>query len=241
MNEFSFSESCLKRRLWYLVTILGFGWLFSFVLILFWEDFVITVLLFKAWGMVLLPLAVIAGIELPLMFRILRKGKVFIDEEKLIKQCGSKQEGFVWGDIAKIKLQKAVDGSLLNIKVYGKHGKTILLGGFNEMEKIAALTREKVSNEVLFQESQYSLNWLHPPYGVATAVVTMTFVGLISSLGRQAVDIFAISVSLAIGSMLLIFRPLTKANLSFKWLEIISAAALAIVGILLSIVYFFYL
>ncbi|MHC4069632.1 MAG: hypothetical protein ACYS18_07805 [Planctomycetota bacterium] len=246
MYEFSISEKHLKRGYWWVVMFSGSLWLFSFVFILYLEDFVFTILLFKVWGKLSLLLAVIVGIELPLMFRILRKGKVLIDEEKLIKQGGRKQEAFVWGDIAKIKLQKAVDGSLLGIKVYGKHGKTILLGGYNEMEKIAALTREKVSNEVLFQERQYSLNWLHPAYGIAAGVVGMMFISLIFQLSEiftpseEAVAIFIISLSFAVGSMLLIFRPLTKANLSFKTFEIISVAVLMILGISLSIVYFFY-
>jgi hypothetical protein len=239
MNEFSASKSCLKEAYWWVVMFAGLA-LLSFVLLLYLDDFVITIWLFKAWGMSLVLLAVIAAIVLPLMFRILRKGKVLIDEEKLIKQCGRKQESFFWGNIAKIKLQKDVNGSLLDIRVYGKHGKMIFLGGFNEMEKIATLTRENVSNEVLFQESQYSLNWLHPAYGVAAAVVAMMFMGLISSLGREAEEIFLFSLCLAVGSMLLIFRPLTKATLSFKWFEIIASAVLMILGISGFIAYFFY-
>lgn len=240
MNEFSFSESCLKRGYWWVVMFLGSLWLFSFVLILYLEHFVITISLFKHWGMLLLLTAFVLCIELPLMFRVFRKGKVLIDEEKLIKQCGSKQESFFWGDIGKIRLQKDVNGSLLRIKVYGKHGKMIFLGGFNEMEKIAALTREKVSDDVLFQESQYSLNWLHPAYGVATGVIAIAFMALIFWLTRDAVAIYSFSLSLAFGSILLIFRPLAKENLSFKWFELIAAAAFVILGISLSIVYFLY-
>lgn len=53
--------------------------LLSFVLLLYLDDFVITIWLFKALGMSLVLLAVIAAIVLPLMFRSLRKGKVLID------------------------------------------------------------------------------------------------------------------------------------------------------------------
>ena len=240
MYEFSISESCFKRGYYWAFMCLGSLWFFSFVLILYLEHFVITIRLFRDWGVVLLLIAFVLGIELPLMFRVFRQGKVLIDEEKLIKQCGSKQESLFWGDIAKIRLQKDVNGSLLRIKVYGKHGKMLFLGGFNEMEKIAALTREKVPNEVLFQERQYSSDWLHPAYGVATGVVSIPFMGLIFWLTGDAVAIYSFSLSLAVGSILLILRPLTKENLSFKWFEIITAAVLMILGISACIVYFFY-
>jgi len=68
--------------------------------------------------------------------------KVLIDEDKLVKQLGKKQQSILWGDIARVRLREDVNGTLLNIKVYGKRRTKLFLWGFNEMEEIARLIRD---------------------------------------------------------------------------------------------------
>jgi len=142
MNEFSFSEKLMNKRHRRVLICIFLIWLFSFIYVLYLEDFVVTARAFKTWGFVGIQLAVIIGIMFPLIRRSLLKMKVLIDEDKLVKQLGKKQQSILWGDIARVRLREDVNGTLLNIKVYGKRRTKLFLWGFNEMEEIARLIRD---------------------------------------------------------------------------------------------------
>jgi hypothetical protein len=107
------------------------------------------------------------------------------------------------------------------------------------MEKIAYLIKEKISDNVLVQTKRYRLDWENPIVAIITCVATMVVMGFIASKGSKAMDIFAILFALCVGSWLLIYRPLTKADLRSKWFEIISAVFFIIMGIYGFIVFLF--
>jgi hypothetical protein len=167
--------------------------------------------------------------------------KVLIDEDKLVKRCGKKQESILWGDIVKVRLREDVNGTLLNIKVYGKRKTNIFLWNFSEMEEIARLIKEKVSEGVLLQQKRHSLDWEHPVYPIAIAGVTMMFMCLIFSMGIDVQTIFAICFSFAVGLLLLMSSFFKKTNLSFKWLDLIFGGVMIAVAIFGLIMYLLYL
>ncbi|MBC8472502.1 MAG: hypothetical protein H8D56_23820, partial [Planctomycetes bacterium] len=157
--------------------------------------------------------------------------KVLINEDRIIKQCGKRHQTVLWDNIIKIKLIENPDGGLVSIRLYRKNEKVIYLGGFNEMEKIAHLIREKISDNVLVQTKRYRLAYDNPIVPIISGSVTMVIMCLIASGGNKAMDIFTILFALCVGSGLLIYRPLTKFSLSSKWSEIICAVLLIILSI----------
>jgi hypothetical protein len=107
----------------------------------------------------------------------------------------------------------------------------IYLNDFDEMEKIANSIKGKISDNVLVQTKRCRINWDNPLVLILICIATIVITGFIISRGPKALDIFAILLALCSGLLVLIYRPITKADLSMKWFEIIGALYLIIMGI----------
>ena len=230
MYQFNFSESRIRKTKRIMLILLPFLILCTVGFALFIADYKVSKVLIPLGVMFLIMTAILA-IEIPLINRSLRKMKVLIYEDEIIKQCGKYQQTALWDDIIKIKLIENPDGGLVYIQLYRKNKRAIHLGGFNEMEKIANLVKEKISDSVLVQTKRHRLDWENPIVLIITCIVTMVIMGIIASKGAKAMDIFTILFALCVGSWLLTYRPLTKADLRSKWFEIIAALFMIIMGI----------
>ena len=186
-----------------------------------------------AVGIILLIFGVIMAIEMPLINWRLRKLKLFIDEDKIVKQCGRKQQIYLWKDIAKIKTVENKNGGVAQIKIYPKeHKMAMYLHGFGQMQTIANLVKERTFDSALHQEKRYKLDWQNPFVSLLVAgVPTMVIMFVIASMGNKAMDIFAIVCSLSVGFGLLMFRPMTKFDVCNKWVESVLGIILIVLGI----------
>ena len=238
MEQFNFSESRIQKTNRIMLIIFPFFILCAAGFALFISDYKVSKALITLVVPFLIMTAILA-IEIPLINRSLRKMKVLIYEDEIIKQCGKYQQTVLWDEILKIKLTETPEGSLVRIQLFRKNEKAIYLSGFNEMEKIAHLIKEKISDNVLVQTKRYRLDPDNPIVPIITCVATMVIMGIIASKGAKAMDIFAMLFALCAGFLLLIYRPITKADLSMKWLEIIFAVLLIIIGIYGFIVFLF--
>jgi len=229
MEQFDFSESRIQKTRRNILIVFPFVILCLVGFALFITDYKVKVLI--PLGVISLIMTAILAIEILLINRSLRKMKVLIYEDEIIKQCGKHHQIVLWDEIIKIKLNENPEGSIVWIRLYRKNERVIYLGGFNEMEKIANLIKEKISDNVLVQTKRYRIEPDNPIASIITVIATMVIMGIIASKGVKAMSIFATLFPLCVGSGLLIFRPLTKANLSMKWVEIIVALFLIITGI----------
>ena len=238
MEQFNFSESRIQKTNRIMLIFFPFLILCAAGLALFISDYKVSKVLIPL-GVTSLIMTAILAIEIPLINRSLRKMKVLIYEDEIIKQCGKYQQTVLWDEILKIKLTETPEGSLVRIQLFRKNEKTIYLSGFNEMEKIAHLIKEKISDNVLVQTKRYRLDPDNPIVLLITCIATMVIMGIIASKGAKAMDIFVILFTLCAGSWLLTYRPLTKVNLSSKWFEIIGAVLLIILGVYGFIIFLF--
>lgn len=229
MNQFNFSESHIRKTNRNILIVFPFVILCAVGFALSIADYKVKVLI--PLSVIFFIMTAILAIEKLLIDRSLRKMKVLIYEDKIIKQCGKSQQTVLWDNIIKIKLNENPEGSIVWIRLYRKNERVIYLNGFDEMEKIANLIKGKISDDVLVQKKRDKLNYANPIVPIITCVATMIIMGIITSKGAKAMNIFALLFSLCVGSMLLIFRPITKANLSMKWVEIIAALFMIIIGI----------
>jgi len=229
MEQFNFSESRIRKTKRNILIFFPFVILCLAGFALFITDYKVKVLI--PLGVIFLIMTAIFAIEGLLINRSLRKMKVLIYEDKIIKQCGKHPQIVLWDNIIKIKLNENPEGSIVWIRLYRKNGRVIYLNGFDEMEKIANLIREKISDDVLVQTKRYRIEPDNPIVSIITVIATMVIMGIIASKGIKALSIFATLFPLCVGSVLLIFRPITKANLSMKWAEIIVALLMIITGI----------
>lgn len=230
MNQFDFSESRIRKTNRNMLIFAPFLILCVAGFALFIADYKVSKVLIPL-GVTFLIMMTILAIEIPLMNRSSRKMKVIIYEDEIIKQCGKSQQTISWDNIIKVKLVENPKGSLVRIRLYQKNNKAIYLFGFNEMGTIANLIKGRISNNVLVETKRHRLDWETPIISIISAAVTIIVMTIIASKGTKAMNIFAISAALCVGSWLLIYRPLTKFNLRNKWFEIISAVFMIIIGI----------
>ncbi len=222
MREFRIPETSIgqKKRIIIVTSVLFIFFLVAFAL--YASDFRIQKAL-VGLGITVLVLGTISVIEIAILNRIIRKPKILVDEDKLIRQCGKKQQILLWTDIARIKTIVNKNGVVNQIRIYPKKSKMVMyLCRFQEMEDLANLIRERTSDTgVVHLEKHWKLDWDNPFIGTPAAIVpTMAIMFIIASMGSKAMEIFAIVVALILGLWLLMYRPMTKSNASSKWVEL---------------------
>jgi hypothetical protein len=239
--EFGFSEASIRK-----------GNILILVLILFLLPFLVIFALYLshldikatlvAVSYTILIFGIITAIEIPLMNRSMRKLKVFVDKDKLIRQCGKRKQILLWTDIARIKTVEKKNGVVAQIKIYPKKpNMAMYLHGFQQMENLAYLIKERTSDSVVHQEKRWKLDWQNPYVVMLVGgVPTMVVMFIVASMGSKAGDVFAVSMGFIVGLGILKFRPMTKHNASIKWVELFFGIALLGLGIYALIYYFLF-
>ncbi|UCC97982.1 MAG: hypothetical protein JSW66_19305 [Phycisphaerales bacterium] len=231
MREFSFSQAAIREGrvmvlAWFLYA-MAFGLAFA----LYISNFNIGLSL-KAAGISFCWIGVLLAIEIPLLNWKQRRLKVLVYEDRLVRKCGKKEQMLFWKDITRIKTVEKKKGGLFYISLYRKRPRMAMsLHGFTEMEDLANLIKERASEGVSLQEKRCKLDGQRPfAAGPIVLIPTLVVMCVIASMGSKAMDIFFVSFSLLAGLCLLIFRPLTKFDFSLKWIELILAVVLLILG-----------
>ena len=241
MREFRIPETSIgqKKRIIIVTSVLFIFFLVAFAL--YASDFRIQKAL-VGLGITVLVLGTISVIEIAILNRIIRKPKILVDEDKLIRQCGKKQQFLLWTDIAKIKTIENKAGVVNQIRIYPKKPKKAMyLCRFQEMEDLTNLIKERTSDKgVVHLEKRWKLDWDNPFIGAPMALVpTMVIIFIVASMGSKAGDIFAIVIALILGLWLLMFRPMTKHNPSSKWVELFFGITL--LGVIIYVLIYFLL
>ena len=137
----------------------------------------------------------------------------------------------MWKDIARVKTVENKKGDVTQIRIYPSERKTATyLHSFEEMETLASLIRERTRDNALHEEKRHKVDWQNPFVGVLVAgVPTIIVMCVIASMGRTAMDIFAIVCAFVVGIGALVFRPLTKLDAFSKWVE--SAFAIILIAL----------
>jgi len=196
-----------------------------------------------AVGYTILIFGIIMVIEIPLLNRSNRKLKVIIDEDKLIRQHGKKQQILLWMNIDRIKTVEKKNGIVTQIRIYPKKRKMAMyLHGFQEMENLASLIKERTTDKgVIHLEKSWKLDWQNPFVNVLVGgIPTMIIMFIVASMGSNAVYVFAVSTAFIVSLGILIFRPMTKHNPSSKWVELVFGIVLLGIGIYALICYFLF-
>ena len=232
MREFDFSQAAIREGTLRVLALFLYMIPFCGAFALYISDFNVEIAL-KAMGVYTLVTGVILGIETPLLNWTQRRLKVLVYEDRLVKQCGRKEQIILWKDITRIKTVQNKKGGLAHITLYRKRPRmAVWLHGFTEMEDLANVIKESTPEGVLLQERRWKLD-RQKPFATAPIVLvpTMAVMLVVVSIGSKAMDVFGISSAFLVGSGVLIFRPLTKSNVSLKWIELILAVVFLILGI----------
>ena len=235
--EFNFSERYIQQRKHSLLILFFFMALGIIWFCLLITDYNVIETL-RVSSIVILIFAIILTIEIPLIFSSLRKMKLKIYDNKIVKHYGKRQQTVLLDNIIKIKRIENVKGKIVIIQLHQKNKRVFYIYGFNKMVTIYKLLKEKMSESVLLETKRYRLDWENPGITLLMVIGWMTLFAFIASKGDNAMNIFVTFFSLFAGSFLLLFKPISKMHLHFKWVEIIMGLILILLGIYFFIVVF---
>jgi hypothetical protein len=229
LYQFDFSENTIKktnRDMLFVFLPVLIVCLFGFAL--FISGFKIKEALLCSCAALLITL-VIGAIEIPLIQLRQRKIKAFIHNDKIVKQCGKRENSISWDNIARIKINENSKGEIIRVQIRGKDKTVLSFYGLNEIERLASMLRERISDDILVNTKRSRLD--QPIIGLISAISTMIFMAIIASFGEKAINIFAILVAFGTSFFLLLYRPLSKSDIGLKWIEITVSLTMFLLGI----------
>ncbi len=175
MEEFTFSESRIKR-----LNKLLFEFLVSGVVVIFGLSLILSkfnlIESLVCTGILYCFIAVFLVVRLPRDSKRQQAFKVILNEKEIVKHS-DKEKAFRWEDITGIKVVKDVKGGIWSVKLWNKGKNTLSLYGFNEMERILNLIRERVPDKVSFNTVCQKFDWYNPfvvipiCWGISTVVL----------------------------------------------------------------------
>lgn len=225
MREFNFSEGFLKARNRDILIASPFLALTILSSILLFTGAGLKETL-TALSIAILAAAAIFAIEWPLVSRSLRNMKVLVLEDKITKRSGKTEELAFWAHIKRIRRVENTKGKVVSITLYQESKKPIHIFGFDGMETINLLVQERAPRNTPIQRSRQRLDWESRSVAIPIAMGSVVIMALVASRGDQAVEILARLVAFVAGAGLLVFGPLTQANLRFRWFEILAGVLL---------------
>ena len=153
MNKFSSSESVLKETNVKLTVL----WFASMPLVLG----AIFIAFAPTTRMALATLAgyfLLSGgahaVQTALFTRRWRKRRLDLDDDKITYGSPGRVRTADWGDISRVKVREYARGDVYSITLSGKKMRWFWIYGFNEMEKILSLVKDRVSDAADIQTSR---------------------------------------------------------------------------------------
>lgn len=154
-----------------------------------------------------------------LMFKKMKDTFLLFDETMLQRKSGTFCEEILYSRINKITVKRNHHAKILFIKI-DFDNKTINLSGFENLEVVLSHLRSKISDESIIATTQYKFNWNNPIILVGIMIATVLIILLLIKLNIKAYKIFNLIVSSLMGTLLLLFRPISKnAGMRFKKFE----------------------
>jgi hypothetical protein len=234
MCEFGFSEEGIKKRQRVLLIVFLTCLPCAFLVVLLATNAKIGILIIAFTFTTILSLIILV-VQTSTMNRSMRVMKVRVDDDKIIKQFDKGEQILLFADIVSVKLVKNSQGIYINIILSGKNKKTVHLSGFDRMQEIVELIREKISGDVNITTKQNKIDYDNPACYILSILVTSLIIALVKQGGQQLEDIFDAMIFLVLGSFVLIYKPLSKTNLRFKRSEKFLSWGMIIIAILMLI------
>lgn len=197
----------------------------------------------KLYMAIISAVAVFIMIEIYIVSRIMtkkiRNTKLYIYDDRFERIGGKKNESVEFSQIKSIKEKRNPKGKLLLIELKIEK-KTISMFGFENIEKILEIMKEKTSDSVEIKRKQYKVDWNSPFATIIIMLITVIVIGLIRNYDKNIYELFNGVFMIGFSIFFLIYRPVSKSLGSrFRALEVIcgllilSGSVMGVIGSLL--------
>ena len=236
MIEFNYSKTVLKKRYHILLLVFLICPLLLFGFGLYLTNFDLEkslILTLKTTVMLALTITLVVALISP----SLKKMKIIIADDQIIKKSGKIQQSVFWPDIQKVKIIKNYTHQIVDISIIPNKKPALSVNGFEQMDKIAHLIQNHIDDQIQVQIKQFKYNYLHPAFLVFVMISTVLVLGLIHSAGLF--EIFIPVFAFTVGFGILIFGPARKANMNIRWFEILMGILLIACSLFLTLCFLF--
>ncbi|MFC1746598.1 hypothetical protein ACFL35_21580, partial [Candidatus Riflebacteria bacterium] len=197
MHEFKIAEEHIRQIKYHFFLVCPFMMLCLMGFGFFIVDFKIDIDLIKAVAKLLLLLIVIIVFAGYSGIKNLRKIKIIIYDDRIVKQYRNGEASALFQDIEKILLTRLNDGKLKFISIYQANGNAHFIFGMQQMEKILDLLKERISADVLLETNHTRVDWDNP---VITMLIVIIAIGIfaLSTKYYKAFDILTLLITLSV-------------------------------------------
>ena len=232
MHEFKFSEDFIRRRKRHFAVVLPFAVLGLLVFGLFICSWRIADVLVP-FGVAIAILVVIFFVEVPLLFRSMRKQRVCITETAITKVSGTIKESISWERVSRVHITEDKRGETIGIVVYPTQGPSVHIAGFEHMDRMAEMLAEAAPVDTPRRVKKLRYRPDSPLLSITSIVVALAFLILAASFGHPVFVIATCSFAAAAGAAILAFRPITKSDARLALPEIVLSLLITVFGLLL--------
>lgn len=231
IRQFDFAEEFIKKRNKFIM-ILFITCVPVAFLLLWMTSTASPKILISSFIMTVIVVAIILAIEMPFLYKAMRQIKFVIYKDKVVKNFGKgKEASATWSQIDKIKLVRNTKGYYTQIIVYSQNRQLMRLFGFSQMEEIARLIKENISNNTSVITTQQKIDPENPFWLILGGIAGIAIITIIHLGGAKIEDIFNLLFMIGLAIVAFIFKPISKSNPNLKKIEMV-AGCLAIIAII---------
>lgn len=174
-----------------------------------------------------------------IMIKKMKNTKLDISENHFIRNGGGKIERVSFEHIKSIKEKRDPKGKLLIIELK-TNKKAMNIFGFDNLEEILLIIKERSSKDVIIKQKKYKVDWNSPQAIVSIMLTTVIILGAIMNFDRNLYDIFNSIFMIGFAMFFFFYRPISKSLGSrFRILEVISSLLILVGSIMSTIGKFF--
>lgn len=237
-REFVFSEETIKQRkklMWLIVMMMPIvAVIFTFLFSLRDSDFDIGLFLIIITGVVafvVIELMVVSRLTM----RKLAESRIVVYEDRLEHRSGRFSDIIRFADIKSIGARREKSGKLLLVRLTVSK-RAFNVTGFEGMEEILVILRDKAPQDTPFTDKTYKIDWNSPAVLTLVMLITTLVLSTFVLLGDDFYLAFNIIFTISMGLVFLIYRPISRsAGSRFKLFEIICGGLILVSGIMILI------
>lgn len=226
-NTYEFSDQAIKdykkRNYTMMFTIPIIIIVFSFVLFKIekMDDLVLFVSIITGITVfIMLEIFIVSKI----MIKKMKKTRLDISENHFIRSGGGKSERVSFEHIKSVKEKRDPKGKLLLIELK-TNNKAMNMFGFDDLEEILEIIKERSPDGVILNQKIYKLDWNNPIVTVAIMLTTILVIALVMNFDKNLYFIANMIFVSGFSLFIFFYKPISKSLGSrFRIFEIISSS-----------------
>lgn len=189
-------------------------------------------------GFVLIVFAVIIGVTLTIavlqswwMFRQLRRMRLIVEHDALIRESGASREVVSWSSINRVRAHESPGGTLRSVTIDSSGRRPVVLAGFEDLPQILALIAERIAPTAV-ETRRSRIDWASPIVLFSSMVITGLAVEALLLLGGSSVTRnFNLVTLIGLGLLWIVYAPISRQSPAFRRYELVLGWAFLALGV----------